>query len=99
MSRLTSGGPVINFENRYRAHDGSYRWLEWSATPFIDQGVIYAAARDVTERTRANQELEESANNLGQLVKELDVARQKAETAAIAKGVMERPPPVSMRLP
>jgi PAS domain S-box-containing protein len=50
MSTLTSGVQVIQFENRYRAHDGSYRWLEWSATPFIDQGVIYAAARDVTER-------------------------------------------------
>jgi two-component system sensor histidine kinase/response regulator len=86
MSKLTSGARVINFENRYRAHDGSYRWLEWSATPFIDQGVVYAAARDVTERTRANEALEESADNLGQLVKELEVARQKAETAAIAKG-------------
>ena len=86
MSMLTSGARVINFENRYRAHDGSYRCLEWSATPFIDQGVIYAAARDVTERTRANEALEESAKNLGQLVKELEVARQKAETAAIAKG-------------
>jgi PAS domain S-box-containing protein len=86
MSALTSGARVINFANRYRAHDGSYRWLEWSATPFIDQGVIYAAARDVTERTRANEALQESAENLGQLVKELDVARQKAETAAVAKG-------------
>ncbi len=86
MSALTSGAQVINFENRYRARDGSYLWLEWCSTPFIDQGVIYAAARDVTERKRANEELLESAENLGQLVKELDVARQKAETAAAAKG-------------
>ena len=86
MSTLTSGARVINFENRYRARDGSYRWLEWSAAPFIDQGVIYAAARDVTERKRADEALEESAENLGQLVKELDVARQKAEAAAAAKG-------------
>ena len=86
VSALTAGSRLINFENRYRARDGSYRWLEWAATPSIDQGVIYAAARDVTDRKRADEALKESAENLKQLVKELDVARQKAEAAAIAKG-------------
>jgi two-component system sensor histidine kinase/response regulator len=86
MSVLTTGSRLINFENRYRAHDGSYRWLEWAATPFIDQGVIYAAARDVTDRKRADEALKESTENLRQLVRELDVARQKAEAAAVAKG-------------
>ena len=85
-STLTTGARVINFENRYRARDGSYRWLQWSATPFADQGVIYAAARDVTERKHTSAMLEESAANLAQLVKEVDVARQKAEAAALAKG-------------
>jgi two-component system, sensor histidine kinase and response regulator len=86
LSALTAGSRLINFENRYRARDGSYRWLEWAAAPLVDQGVIYAAARDVTERKRADEALKESTENLKQLVRELDVARQKAETAAIAKG-------------
>jgi PAS domain S-box-containing protein len=86
VSALTSGSHLINFENRYRARDGSYRWLEWSAAPLVDQGAIYAAARDVTDRKRAEQALKESAGNLEQLVKELEVARQKAEAAAVAKG-------------
>jgi two-component system, sensor histidine kinase and response regulator len=86
MSVLTTGARLINFENRYRAHDGTYRWLDWAAAPFVDQGVIYAAARDVTDRKRADEALKESAENLQQLVRELDMARQKAEAAAVAKG-------------
>jgi PAS domain S-box-containing protein len=86
VSTLTAGSLLINFENRYRARDGSYRWLEWKAAPSVDQGVIYAAARDVTDRKRADEALKESTENLTQLVRELDVARQKAEAAAMAKG-------------
>ena len=86
MSVLTAGSHLINFENRYRARDGSYRWLDWAAAPFVDQGVIYAAARDVTDRKRADEALKESAENLKQLVRELEMARQKAEAAAVAKG-------------
>ncbi len=86
MSAVTAGSTLINFENRYRTRDGSYRWLDWAAAPSLDQGVIYAAARDVTDRKRADEALKESAENLKQLVRELDVARQKAEAAAIAKG-------------
>jgi two-component system sensor histidine kinase/response regulator len=86
VSSLTTGARLINFENRYRARDGSYRWLDWTAAPLVDQGVIYAVARDVTDRKQADETLKESTDNLRQLVKELDVARQKAEAAAVAKG-------------
>ena len=74
-----SGAHVIDFENRYRTRDGSYKWLQWAATPFPQQGLIYCAARDVTER-KAN------AGRLAELVKELEVARHSAEQAAVAKG-------------
>ena len=58
---------------------------QWCSTPFIDQGVICGGPR--CHRAQARQRsLLESAENLSQLVKELDVARQKAETAAAAKG-------------
>jgi PAS domain S-box-containing protein len=48
-----AGGIFI--ENRYRHREGSYRWLEWSATVLPDDAGVYAVARDVTER-RAEQE-------------------------------------------
>lgn len=39
---------LVNFTNRYRHKDGSWRWLLWSAR--CDGRVWYAAARDVTDR-------------------------------------------------
>src|SRR5262249_38048254 len=55
--RLATGADTISFENRYRCRDGSYRWLAWKATPFVDQGLVYAAARDVTARKLAEEAL------------------------------------------
>ena len=57
MSALTSGAQVIDFENRYRARDGSYKWLEWAPRRSSTRASIYAAARDVTERKRADEAL------------------------------------------
>jgi len=47
---LATGVSTVAFENRYRCHDGSYRWLAWSATPAPHHGRIYAVARDITEQ-------------------------------------------------
>ena len=58
-----AGGAVAGFENRYRCKDGSYRWLLWSATAMQD-GFIYATARDVTERKRTEDELRASEQRL-----------------------------------
>jgi len=86
MSALTTGAQVIAFENRYRAKEGTYKRLEWTSAPFIHQGLIYAVARDVTDRRAAEEALQQNAEHLSQLVKELDVARQRAEQATVAKG-------------
>jgi PAS domain S-box-containing protein len=79
MSALFTGGQVVGFENRYRAKDGTYKWLQWTSAPFPAQGLVYAAARDVTDRKLAD-------GHLAQLVKELEIARARAEQATVAKG-------------
>jgi diguanylate cyclase (GGDEF)-like protein/PAS domain S-box-containing protein len=56
-ARLGAGGDVVGFHNRYRAKDGAYRWLEWACTSVITEGLIYASAKDVTERKEAEQSL------------------------------------------
>jgi PAS domain S-box-containing protein len=55
--RLNEGEQVISFENRYRCGDGSYRWLLWNATPSLDNKLIFAVARDVTQRKEAERRL------------------------------------------
>jgi PAS domain S-box-containing protein len=57
LSTLATQLILVSFENRYRCKDGTYRWLEWTATPAGN--LIYAAARDVTEKRLAQLELEE----------------------------------------
>ena len=61
-AKATAGQPVIYFENRYLHKDGTARWLLWAATPFMDEQVVYAAARDITERKAAEELRARTAN-------------------------------------
>jgi hypothetical protein len=57
LEKLARGNVTTNFENRYRCRDGSYKWLEWTATPDVESELIYATARDVTERKQREESL------------------------------------------
>jgi diguanylate cyclase (GGDEF)-like protein/PAS domain S-box-containing protein len=48
---------VVDFENRYRAKDGSWHWLLWSCRS--DGRRIYAAVKDVTARKQQEAERDE----------------------------------------
>jgi two-component system cell cycle sensor histidine kinase/response regulator CckA len=56
IGSLKTGQPTLNFINRYRTKKGSYRWLSWVSQPSLEDGLIYAVARDVTEAKEAEQE-------------------------------------------
>lgn len=71
-SQLFGGKRVIRFENRYRTKDGSFRWIEWHATPLVEENLIYAVARDVTDRKRAIEEIERRTMELESANKELE---------------------------
>jgi PAS domain S-box-containing protein len=68
VQKLSAGIDTIAFENRYRCKDGSIRWLLWNATALSDQKLIYAAARDITERKQAEEELAKYREHLEELV-------------------------------
>jgi PAS domain S-box-containing protein len=57
VERLAQGTETVGFENRYRRSDGSYLWLRWNAVPAPDGTVIYASARDVSDRKLAEESL------------------------------------------
>ena len=54
----------MSFENRYRARDGSYRWLLWTVAPRPEEGLLFGAARDITDSKAKQQELECYAREL-----------------------------------
>jgi diguanylate cyclase (GGDEF)-like protein/PAS domain S-box-containing protein len=58
VAGLFEGVEGVGFENRYRAKDGSWRWLSWSATLAADEALIYARATDVTQLKRVESERE-----------------------------------------
>jgi PAS domain S-box-containing protein len=47
--KLSVGGSVVQFRNRYRDSQGDYHWLEWMARPIPEDDIIFAVARDVTD--------------------------------------------------
>jgi PAS domain S-box-containing protein/putative nucleotidyltransferase with HDIG domain len=79
---LANARDTVGFRNRYRAADGSYRWLEWSASASLSEGVIHAVARDVTVQHEAEEQLADSAKALEKLVEERtrELDHTRAET-------------------
>lgn len=79
------GRDVLNFQNRYRTSDGSYRWLEWMSSPDPEGRSLIAVARDVTERKRL-EELERDyqcrlEKDVRERTKELDDRNAELEEA------------------
>ena len=65
IADLSSQKEVLNFTNRYRSKDGIYRWIEWRSIPAGK--LIYAAARDITERKHAEAEIKKTNEELTKL--------------------------------
>ncbi|HXF49702.1 MAG TPA: PAS domain S-box protein [Verrucomicrobiae bacterium] len=77
--KLSAGVNVISFENRYRCKDGSYRWLQWNSTMSLENRLIYAAARDVTDRKRREEEIQKLNESLRQQAAQLEAANKELE--------------------
>ena len=79
IAKLASQRELDHFENRYRCKDGSYRLLEWTAAPTGE--LIYAAARDMTERLEVETEARQRREELAHLAR---VAMLGELTASLA---------------
>ncbi|MFA6054442.1 MAG: EAL domain-containing protein [Thermodesulfovibrionales bacterium] len=71
---LEEGKTTIAFENRYLCKDGSYKWISWNSFPLIEEKLIFAVARDISEQKEAEEELKRVYDEL-----EIKVNVQTAE--------------------
>ena len=60
MDKLSDGLRTTNFENRYRCKDGSWKLLSWKVHPFVEESLLYATARDITEQQRLKHALQDA---------------------------------------
>ncbi len=81
VRQVDEGRNVLNFQNRYRHRDGSYRWLEWTSSPSVDGRLLYAVARDVTARKLHEERLR---------APEVALARRLAEAVDRIGSIIER---------
>lgn len=72
MAELRKGRDIRGLINRCRHKDGSYRWIEWRASPY-QQRLIYAIARDITERRAAEEALHASEEKFRAMVEHIDL--------------------------
>jgi len=86
-------GSRANIEscNRFRAGDGKFRWLAWEVSASRSDAVIHVAARDITERRMAQQQLVNNANWLEKQVAERtnELEQARAETLQLLASVAE----------
>ena len=63
-AKVFSGRDTVYFQNRYRAKDGSWHWLDWSATYSPIHDLVYARATDVTAHKALEAQREELVETL-----------------------------------
>lgn len=83
LEALGRGEEVVQYENRYLRADGTTAWLQWSVRPIAAEGLVYGAARDVTEHRRAQDALRRAQGTIEASRDELRVLA--AEQAALRR--------------
>lgn len=66
-NKLLNGKALINFQNRYVTKNGKIVWLDWTSVYFEEKQVVFAIAKDVTERKQIEKEVEEKYSKLKSL--------------------------------
>ena len=56
---LLSGKALTNFQNRYVTKKGTVIWLHWTSIYLEDSEVVFAIAKDITERKQIELDIEE----------------------------------------
>jgi PAS domain S-box-containing protein len=76
--QLSTGEKLLRFENRYRHKDGRWRILSWRSVPHSN-GLMYGAARDVTESREAEIEIKRLNEGLQLRAAQLEAVNTELE--------------------
>lgn len=76
-TKLLNDKVLLNFQNRYITKTGKTIWLDWTSIYFSDQEVVFAIAKDVTERKRIEEGLEEEFKKFKNLASFLKTSIEK----------------------
>src|SRR4051794_23073417 len=68
---MAQGGTTTEFVCRIRRRDGTWRHILWSGQGAPEDGCFYMVGKDITERRRLDQELENRAERLERINAEL----------------------------
>lgn len=56
---LLKGKALLNFQNRYVTKQGNIVWLAWTSIYFPDKEIVFAIAKDITEKRQIERQFEE----------------------------------------
>ena len=80
VQAIMAGADTIALAHRALCKDGSYRWLSWTVEPALDEGGIYAIARDITERRQREDSLRQALSQQRELSARLLSVREEERT-------------------
>jgi two-component system, sensor histidine kinase and response regulator len=63
VTRIAMGELTISFELRARHKDGSYRWILWNGSPFLDGKRFLAVGHDITDRKQMEADLQKAIDD------------------------------------
>jgi PAS domain S-box-containing protein len=86
---IGEGKRTLSFENRYARKDGSYRVLEWTSTPVVEERAMYSVGRDVTERRTAEAEVKRLADEQAALRRVATVVARGGSRAEVFGAIAE----------
>jgi PAS domain S-box-containing protein len=63
---------IVNYENRITTKSGDMKWLAWTAVPIEEEAVIFAVAKDITEKKQMELERENILESISDCFYALD---------------------------
>lgn len=89
LDELGAGKPVPYLENRMITRSGSIRWMAWTTTPLMEEGLFFSVAKDISYKKEL-EELLQKASTMARIGSwEADIARQTIYWSPITREIHE----------